>query len=236
LFYLTYLFFILSLFLSLQLRKKEKKEKKKKREKEKERQIAMIALAAEEAEKARASVLNLAKRQSASPVRRSSISSVNGTIESQVSLEYSVDESMFGDSSLLGGQFTTDGSVMTMGTAATGNQSLLSYVTRSTAGGDYGGGQENKSQNAMNGNKPSKDPKQVKKDEEVHSQSSVGAVVPSDEDLFAVGWAKALDPGSGSYYFFTLDRTKTVWDNPLLQEAEPASPPDTHKYSRTKVR
>jgi hypothetical protein len=219
------------------LRKKEKKEKKKKKEKEKERQIAMIALAAEEAEKARANVLNLTKQQSASPVRTRS--SQQGTIEksnSQVSLEYSVDESMFGDSSLFGGQFTTDGSVMTMGTAATGNQSLLSYVTRSTAGGDYGGNQENKSQNTMNGNKLSKDPKQVKKDEEAHSQSSVSEVVPSDEDLFAVGWAKALDPGSGSYYFFTLDRTKTVWDNPLLQEVEPASPPDTHKYSRTIVR
>jgi len=38
---------------------------------------------------------------------------------------------------------------------------------------------------------------------------------PSDEELFAAGWAKTLDPNSGSYYYFTLDRTKTVWDNPL---------------------
>merc|ERR1712238_441153 len=41
-------------------------------------------------------------------------------------------------------------------------------------------------------------------------------VVPSDEVLFAAGWAKTLDPNSGSYYYFTLDRTQTVWDNPLV--------------------
>ena len=41
------------------------------------------------------------------------------------------------------------------------------------------------------------------------------SVVPTDEDLFAVGWAKAMDPKSGSYYYFTLDRSKIVWDNPL---------------------
>lgn len=44
---------------------------------------------------------------------------------------------------------------------------------------------------------------------------SVQEEPPSDEELFAAGWAKALDPNSGSYYFFTLDRSKTVWENPL---------------------
>lgn len=44
---------------------------------------------------------------------------------------------------------------------------------------------------------------------------SVLSVVPTDEELFAFGWAKALDPASGNYYYYTLDRTKTVWDNPL---------------------
>ena len=39
--------------------------------------------------------------------------------------------------------------------------------------------------------------------------------IPTDEELFGVGWAKALDPKSGSYYYFTLDRSKIVWDNPL---------------------
>jgi hypothetical protein len=39
--------------------------------------------------------------------------------------------------------------------------------------------------------------------------------VPSDESLFNVGWAKAFDPSSESHYYFTLDRSKIVWDNPL---------------------
>jgi len=46
---------------------------------------------------------------------------------------------------------------------------------------------------------------------------------PSDEDLFAIGWAKALDPDSNSHYYFTLDRTKIVWDNPLEEEGIPES-------------
>ena len=52
-----------------------------------------------------------------------------------------------------------------------------------------------------------------------YSQTSEAAAaaagVPSDEELFAIGWAKAFDPKSGSYYYFTLDRSKIVWDNPL---------------------
>jgi hypothetical protein len=50
-----------------------------------------------------------------------------------------------------------------------------------------------------------------------HSDAMDG--VPSDAELYEVGWAKALDASSGSYYYFTLDRTKTMWENPL----EPAS-------------
>ena len=47
------------------------------------------------------------------------------------------------------------------------------------------------------------------------SSSTMVSVVPADEELFAVGWAKAIDPKSGNYYYFTLDRSKTVWENPL---------------------
>jgi hypothetical protein len=46
-------------------------------------------------------------------------------------------------------------------------------------------------------------------------ESGSSEVIPTDEELFMVGWAKALDPTSGNYYYFTLDRTKTVWENPL---------------------
>lgn len=55
-------------------------------------------------------------------------------------------------------------------------------------------------------------------EEEESATSQMTEAVPSDEDLFAVGWAKALDPKSGSYYFFTLDRSKIVWENPLATE------------------
>jgi hypothetical protein len=47
------------------------------------------------------------------------------------------------------------------------------------------------------------------------SNSSEQSEVPTDEDLHAIGWAKALDPNSGNYYYFSLDRTKTMWENPL---------------------
>ena len=50
--------------------------------------------------------------------------------------------------------------------------------------------------------------------------SSSVSVVPTDEELFATGWAKALDPKSGNYYYFTLDRKTIVWDNPLSQSAD----------------
>lgn len=49
----------------------------------------------------------------------------------------------------------------------------------------------------------------------VSSASTFIDPVPTDEDLFAIGWAKALDPKTGYYYYFTLDRSKTVWENPL---------------------
>jgi hypothetical protein len=44
---------------------------------------------------------------------------------------------------------------------------------------------------------------------------SKSSIVPTDDELMAIGWAKALDPNSGLYYYFTLDRSKTVWENPL---------------------
>ena len=47
--------------------------------------------------------------------------------------------------------------------------------------------------------------------------------VPSDEELFAAGWAKALDPNCGSYYYFTLDRKQTCWENPLAPPVSPTS-------------
>mmetsp|Transcript_35376 Transcript_35376/g.43321 ORF Transcript_35376/g.43321 Transcript_35376/m.43321 type:complete len:946 (+) Transcript_35376:129-2966(+) len=106
---------------------------------------------------------------------------------SQNSLEYSVD-------SLSIGHFRSDASVATANTANTANQSLLSYITRSTV------------------DDSTTDRKHFLLDDE----KSCSEDVPSDEELFSIGWAKALDVNSGSYYYFTLDRSKIVWDNPLV--------------------
>lgn len=52
-------------------------------------------------------------------------------------------------------------------------------------------------------------------DYSIQGSSSSLSVVPTDEELYAIGWAKALDPKSGNFYYFTLDRKKIMWDNPL---------------------
>jgi len=131
-------------------------------------------------------------------------------ISSQASMDYSLDTaSLLGDGSLIGGQFAGDGSVITLGTNASENRSLLSCVTRSTIHDPH---KQNRPATGKNGN-----------DEDdislslMASSSSGLELIPTDEELFAVGWAKAMDPSSGSYYFFTLDRSTIVWDNPLEQ-------------------
>jgi hypothetical protein len=135
-------------------------------------------------------------------------------INSQPSMDYSMDTaSLLGDGSLVGGQFAGDGSVLTMGTNASDNKSLLSYVTRSTVH-DVSG--------TSNQQHTPKDLLASPEEDELSltlmaSSSTGGAEVPSDEELFSIGWAKALDPSSGCYYYFTLDRSQTVWENPLTK-------------------
>ncbi len=135
----------------------------------------------------------------------------SASMSSQVSLDYSMDTaSMLGDGSLIGGQFAGDASVFTAATSASGdNKSLLSCVTRSTV-------------HDMTGKQKSALAKRnsIEENDDISlslmaSTSSGMELIPTDEELFAIGWAKAMDPNSGSYYYFTLDRSKTVWDNPL---------------------
>lgn len=38
---------------------------------------------------------------------------------------------------------------------------------------------------------------------------------PSSVDLFAAGWAKAFCKERKKHYYYTLDRSRVVWDNPL---------------------
>ena len=90
------------------------------------------------------------------------------------------------------------GSVMT---SATESQSLLSYVTRSTM--------------APSRFQEEDDDREDDVSLSLLESKSTVSIVPDDDKLFAIGWAKALDANSGIYYYFTLDRTKTVWENPL---------------------
>mmetsp|Transcript_35820 Transcript_35820/g.77258 ORF Transcript_35820/g.77258 Transcript_35820/m.77258 type:complete len:516 (+) Transcript_35820:3-1550(+) len=139
-------------------------------------------------------------KSSPSPSRRLNQSPVSPSAES---MAYSMDSaSQFRPPTA---SSTNDGgSVFTIGTE---NQSLLSYVTRSTM--VHSRYQEEDESN-----------KNILSDEEGDDISlslleSRSSIVPSDEELKAVGWAKALDAHSGSYYYFTLDRSRTVWENPL---------------------
>lgn len=143
---------------------------------------------------------------------------------SGVSLDYSVDSTHMGDqstfmgdqstigggSSLLGGKFATDASVAT----AVTKEPLASTSTPEAK------------KDPIAANEPKLSSKSRSRDDDeassfsLQESSSSIEVIPSDEELFAVGWAKALDPKSGSYYYFTLDRTKIVWDNPLAPVGE----------------
>lgn len=120
------------------------------------------------------------------------------TESASMSLAYSLEDSTYFRASSASHNYNTDGgSVMTMGTE---NQSLLSYVTRSTM-------VQSKIEVKSNGDDAD--------DISLSLLESSSSIVPTDEELLAIGWAKALDPNSGLYYYFTLDRSKTVWENPL---------------------
>ena len=114
------------------------------------------------------------------------------------SLAYSLEDSTyFRQSSHV--NHNDGGSVLT---ANTENQSLLSYVTRSTM-------VQSKIGSVPSNNDDADD------DISLSILESHSSIVPTDEELFQIGWAKALDANSGLYYYFTLDRSKTVWENPL---------------------
>ena len=91
-------------------------------------------------------------------------------------------------------------------TSGTENQSLISYVTRSTM--VHSRYQEDNGENSRTHNGEGDDIS-------LSLLESRSSVLPDDDELFAIGWAKALDANTGIYYYFTLDRTTTVWENPL---------------------
>lgn len=111
---------------------------------------------------------------------------------SAVSLEYSIDSTYFGDKSA----FTNQSSLL-------GQHLASPEVSRPFI--------QKQTNNLLNTvTHESSDEELLQADSEDSSE-----FVPSDEELFNIGWAKAFDPTSGSHYYFTLDRSKTVWDNPL---------------------
>ena len=193
-------------------RRRKHKEKKDAKEKDRARKITLIAMAQEETIKARqhlAKTLNdPGKMELANAVMQSTNKKINDQEMlrngSGVSLDYSNDSGLMGENSTMGGsalmgqQFATDGSVMS--TTSRGSRARMMGTT-------------------------------TKKDDDTASafslQESTSSLdqerVPTDEELFRLGWAKARDPKSGSYYYFTLDRTKIVWENPLVSHSIGAS-------------
>ena len=136
------------------------------------------------------------------------------------SLDYSMDSLTVNSN-----QLHNDGS-MSVGTA--GNQSLLSCVTRSTA--HTQGSDDSYRQQKEKLEELLHEGDEDENDSLIHSVQSMEDVA-SDSDLFAIGWAKALDENSGIYYYFTLDRSKIVWENPLISEEFSAH----HKQSPTQT-
>jgi hypothetical protein len=123
---------------------------------------------------------------------------------SSISLDYSTDGSSafltLDGSSLLGGQYAGESSVFTSAAAA----ATMANKQLSPLGSLARHNEEDEENDAASYSMSIQE-----------STSSMQSVIPTDEELFAVGWAKALDSKSGNYYYFTLDRTKTVWENPL---------------------
>jgi hypothetical protein len=121
---------------------------------------------------------------------------------STLSLEYSVDE---GASALLGQQFVTAESGSVFSNLSPSKNYMRQPVSQ----------QPQKEAPLSPNHRAFKEMLSLESEFSLSESGSFDSVVPTDEELLAVGWAKALDPNSGAYYYFTLDRTRTVWENPL---------------------
>ncbi len=138
----------------------------------------------------------------------------NRTVEPALSMEYSVDEStLIGDKSVS----TFDSTLLGQNFDGGESKSMISPAMEPVAA---------KVQiKTVLSDVPEKSYHTHKSSVTVASSASTyNEQIPSDEELFAAGWAKTLDSSSGCYYYFTLDRKKTCWDNPL---APPESDDET---------
>ena len=160
--------------------------------------MALVAMAQNQASKPSTQLTKTSEDSSKQGNKKKS------TPEPEVPLTYSKDEStMFGDSTLMGQHYATDNSTSTRETKEnSAGYPLPKYATE---------------------NKDASTEKETEDDSFLsiqQSSSSMTEVIPSDEELFRIGWAKAMDPGSGSYYYFTLDRSTIVWENPLYKHGD----------------
>jgi hypothetical protein len=195
------------------------KDKRDSKERDRARKITLISMAQEETIKAQQhlaqTLKNPEKMALANAVMRSTNKKLNAPevvrVGSGVSLDYSVDSGLMGENSTMGGsalmgqQFATDGSVMSSssrGPKSAAAARMMGTTTSSTRKDD-----DSASAFSLQESTSSLDQERV----------------PTDEELFRLGWAKAMDPKSGSYYYFTLDRSKIVWDNPLVSPTRGAS-------------
>ena len=104
-----------------------------------------------------------------------------------------------------------------------GSSAFLTVDGTSLLGGQFAPSESYASTTPMHASSQKQSPsRQTDQDDAVEasfsiqeSSSSLQSEIPTDEELFVIGWAKAIDQKSGNYYYFTLDRTKTVWENPL---------------------
>jgi hypothetical protein len=135
----------------------------------------------------------------------------NDSGTSGISLEYSVDSTLVGESSVGGSTLNSTVGGSTVGSSLLGHHyaadgsTVMSGATRET----FATAKEGIMRDVLHEGSGSCE----------ESHDSEEEIIPSDEELYAVGWAKAFDENSGSFYYFTLDRSKTVWENPL-------APPD----------
>jgi hypothetical protein len=136
-----------------------------------------------------------------------------------LSMEYSVDESTLIGCDKSVGDYTYDSTLLGQNFAADSKSCLSSATNKQLVAKDI-----------LDEVAPEKMQHSIKSSAGTSSSYSTfdEEVVPSDEELFAAGWAKALDSNSGSHYYFTLDRKQTCWDNPL---APPVSPTNSEESS-----
>lgn len=144
------------------------------------------------------------------PGKKSVQSEVQRLEQGGVSMEYSQDESSAyftdGNSTLLGQHIDADGSVITNNT----REEMSKLAARQV-------------EPDISDNDEDDDDGSAGSAEESATDTSF-SVIPTDEELLAIGWAKALDASSGNYYYFTLDRSQIIWDNPLNMSVGPVDP------------